>query len=107
MVSTDGQSRLVPRVATPPGSLDWGWGRHLSTGLGLWALPQQAQQRAAPRSTGVLCFLMNASLFFDLNDQLLVWRQPGLKWLAKKKWSVTRSRGASSDRCCYSRGNVG
>ena len=40
----------------------------------------------------MLCFLMNASLCLDLNDQLLVWKQPGPKWPAKKKWSVTRSR---------------
>lgn len=55
----------------------------------------------------MLCFLMNASLFFDLNDQLLVWKWPGPKWPAKKKWSVTRSRGASLNRCFHSSGNAG
>lgn len=47
----------------------------------------------------MLCFLMNASLFLDLNDQLLVWKRSGLKWPAKKKWSVTRSRGANLNSC--------
>lgn len=52
----------------------------------------------------MLCFLMKASLCLDLNDQLLVWKGPGPKWPAKKKWSVPASRGGSSHRCFCSSG---
>lgn len=83
-----------------PGSLGWG----ICVAKVVCVPPFR---RVATWSTGVFCFLLNARLFLDLNDQLLVWRWPRPKGPAKKKWSVIRPREAGSTDAAPAVGTAG
>lgn len=82
----------VPRVASPPGA--WRGSERLRLSAGLSSGPG----RGRPPEYRRALFLNECKFVFRPECPAPCLKRPGPRWPAKKKRSVARSRGASSNR---------